>query len=165
MKKLILLPFLIGLTACGYSSVENELISQPKKIFHQTPIFCPDRVDVDVSMGVMRNGVGSMSNQDVFLNVPNEKDVKTLEKAISEGKLVKIKYNVYRVVWCQPDDEVVSVEILDSAADNTVETPKTVQLKTTEISKDEVLSERESNLPPEINMQPMEIRALKKTRR
>jgi hypothetical protein len=35
--------FLTAVFGCGYSSMDNELIAQPKKIFNQTPVVCPDR--------------------------------------------------------------------------------------------------------------------------
>lgn len=113
MKKLFLFSFLVAICGCGYSSVDNELICQPKKIFHQTPIVCPNRNDVDISMGVMRDGVGSMSSHDIYLTVPNPKDLQTLETAIADGKLVKIHYNDYRFTWCQHTETVTSVEIVD----------------------------------------------------
>lgn len=101
---------------CGYSSTDNELIAQPKKVFHQTPIVCPNRNDVDVSLGVMRGGVGSMSVADMMLTVNNPKDVATLEKAIADGKLVKIRYNEFRLALCQEDNDLTSVEIVDGVA-------------------------------------------------
>lgn len=113
MKKVFLFSILVAMCGCGYSSVDNELIAQPKKIFHQTPLICPNRNDVDVSLGVMRDGVGSMSTHDIYLTVPNQKDLQTLETAINDGKLVKIHYNDYRFTWCQQSETVTSVEIVD----------------------------------------------------
>src|SRR5579859_447764 len=49
--------------ACGNSSVGNELEGQVKKVVKRTPIFCSDYVEADVSLGVIRNGVGSMSQE------------------------------------------------------------------------------------------------------
>ena len=114
MKKIFLLAAFC-LIGCGYSSVDNELIGQPKKIFHQTPLICPNRSDVDISLGVMRDGVGSMSSQDMFLTVNNPNDLKTLESAIADGKLVKIKYNDYRFTWCQLSENVTSVTVVEGS--------------------------------------------------
>ena len=46
---------MLALTSCGYSSKENEMIGQVKKVAHQTPIFCDDRVDADISPGIPPN--------------------------------------------------------------------------------------------------------------
>lgn len=104
----------IGLaTACGYSSINNEVIAQVKKVTRETPIICPDRVDVDLSLGVMRNGVGSMSTQDVWLTVPADEAMRrTLTEAASTGALVKVFYDHKRFVWCGQQEIVKAVEIV-----------------------------------------------------
>ncbi len=112
MKNLIIAAMLL-VCGCGYSSVDNDAIGQPKKIHHQTPMLCSNRNDIDISLGVMRGGVGSMSTQDLYLTVPNQKDLETLDKAIVDGKLVKFHYNQYRLAFCQQDDTLTSVEIVD----------------------------------------------------
>ena|ERR1035437_8887163 len=112
MKKYLVIALLL-ITSCGYTSVDNELLGQPKKLYHQTPIICPNRTDLDISLGVMRNGVGSMSTQDLYLTVPNKQDVDKLNSALSSGKLVKLHYNILRWTLCQRMESVTSVEILD----------------------------------------------------
>lgn len=112
MRKLIIAAMLLT-CSCGYSSVDNDAIGQPKKIHHQTPIICGNRNDIDISLGVMRGGVGSMSTQDMMLTVPNQKNLELLDKAIVDGKLVKFHYNEYRLTFCQPEETLTSVEILD----------------------------------------------------
>lgn len=102
----------LGLAGCGYSSVDNEAVGQPKRLHNQTPVICTPYTDVDVSLGVMRDGVGSMSTHDEVFLVPNEKDRLALEQAIQTGKLVKIRYNIWRVVWCVPEHTITSVEVL-----------------------------------------------------
>lgn len=102
----------LALSSCGYSSRENEMIGQVKKVSHETPILCDDRADADISLGILRNGVGSMSSQDVWVTVPNESDRKTLKDANESGALVKIKYDVKRVTWCWHDHIVTSVEVV-----------------------------------------------------
>lgn len=101
------------LTGCGYSSKNNESIGQPKKVVNLTPILCNDRVDVDVSLGVMRGGVGSMSTEDLWLTVPHDSDQKLLTEAAAKGKLVKVNYDVKRLTWCWSDHIVTRVEILN----------------------------------------------------
>ena len=111
MKQLILIAIL-ALAGCGYSSTNNEMTGQIKKVGNLTPIFCFDRVDVDMSLGVMRNGVGSMSSEDVFATVPEKSVQETLKRASESGQLVKVKYNQHRFTWCQENREITSAEIL-----------------------------------------------------
>lgn len=114
MKKVALLS-LLALGGClGHNSTGNELVGQVKRVQHKTPILCPDYVHVDVSMGTMRNGVGSMSTQDLWLWVKNPGDVAILEKAAKDGQIVKITYDVARARWfgCVEHEELTSVEIV-----------------------------------------------------
>lgn len=105
--------FLIA--ACGASSKQNELIGQVKSIKAKTPIICGDYDEVDLSLGVMRNGVGSMSTSDQVLYVVNETDRRLLKQSQETGKLVKVTYDVERVTFCVPDHWATHVEILDDA--------------------------------------------------
>lgn len=111
MKKLLIIPMLI-LSSCGYASKQNEAIGQVKKVVSYTPILCPDFVEVDLSLGVMVNGVGSMSSQDQWYYVEKESDIATLKKANETGKLVKITYDVKRVTFCVDGHFIKNVEIL-----------------------------------------------------
>ncbi len=108
MKKIGLIIACLAIVGCGYTSVNNELICQPKKLHNETPMICGDYVDVDVSLGAMVNGVGSMSTQDMWLVVPSADDRKSLQAAIDQGKLVKLTYNERRLQICQNADEVVT---------------------------------------------------------
>jgi hypothetical protein len=110
MNKIILLASIFGLTACGLESTQNELIGQVKKVKNQTPLLCDARMDVDVSLGVMRNGIGSMSVQDIWLTALNETDKITLKKAGESGEMVKITYDVKRLAICY-DHVITHVEI------------------------------------------------------
>lgn len=112
MKKI--LPFLacLVLTGClGDSSTDNELIGQVKKVHHNTPMIFMNYNSVDVSLGVLRGGVGSMSTQDMWLSVPNSKDFAVLQHASETGELVKIKYNVARCTWYQEEETVTHAEL------------------------------------------------------
>ncbi len=100
--------------ACGNSSVNNELVGQPKRLHNETPILCPNRTDLDVSLGYMKDGVGSVSTQDLHMTVPDPRHVETLNNAINNGKLVRLHYNVERFVWCAQDHYVTKVEVLDN---------------------------------------------------
>ena len=114
MKKIIwILPIL--LTGClGDSSRDNELSGQVKKIHSVTPILCPNYKEVDVSLRILRNGMGSVSNQDMILWVPNDDDYEILKKASENGSIVKIKYDVARDRWfdCVPRETVSHAEII-----------------------------------------------------
>lgn len=112
MKKIM--PFLacLALTGClGDSSADNDLIGQVKKVHHNTPLLLPDYDDVDVSLGVMRGGVGSMSTQDMWLYVPNPEDMKVLKDASESGALVKITYSVSRARFYVENDMVTHAEL------------------------------------------------------
>lgn len=111
MKRFLILATL-ALTACGYSARDNEMIGQVKKVARQTPIFCDDRVDADISLGVMRNGVGSMSAQDVWITVPNKEDQELMKRANESGELVKITFDDKRWTWCWHNDIVSKVELV-----------------------------------------------------
>ena len=107
--------FVIGLlflTGCGYSARDNELTGQVKRVVKQTPIMCEDRTDADISLGVMRNGVGSMSTDDVQLTVANADDAKLLKEANESGALVKVTYDIKRWVWCWQDHIITKVELV-----------------------------------------------------
>jgi major membrane immunogen (membrane-anchored lipoprotein) len=111
MKKLAtLLPVLLA--ACGFSSVDNELTGQAKRVKKKTPIICGDYTEVDISLGVMRNGVGSMSTEDVWLLVNDSEQIKLLEKAVTDGAIVKVTYDIKRLTLCVPDHVLRTVEVL-----------------------------------------------------
>lgn len=109
---IVVFAMIFGLSSCGYSSRNNDLTGQVKKVIHQTPIICPDRTDVDVSLGVMQNGVGSMSNQDLFLSVYDSTVEKELVDAAATGKPVKLEYGIKRWVWCGEDHLVTGFTYL-----------------------------------------------------
>ncbi|MDE2103487.1 MAG: hypothetical protein KGL39_39970 [Patescibacteria group bacterium] len=111
MKKYILmLPLLLG-GCLGNTAVDNDLTGQVKKVQHITPILLPDYNRADISLGVLRNGVGSMSTEDVWLYVPSADDYKILQKAADTGALVKITYNVARFRFYVPEYYVTHVQI------------------------------------------------------
>jgi len=95
---LLTLALVVGLAACGNSSTDNELTGQVKKVVHNTPIICPNYVTADLSLGVMRNGVGSMSSQDVWVTVEDKDQIKLLEEAAKSGAIINAKYNVALII-------------------------------------------------------------------
>lgn len=111
--KLPVLALVILATACGKTSVDNEAVGQVKKVVKTTPLICPDYTEIDVSLGVLRNGVGSISKEDVELAIDNSRaaEIDTLKKAAESGAIVHVSYDVQRVSWCWPDHRFVAVTI------------------------------------------------------
>lgn len=98
--------------SCGYHSRDSELIGQVKKVKMLTPLICPDFVEVDLSLGVMRNGVGSMSSEDMWLYVHAPEMVAVLKSAAESGALVKVTYDQKRTTFCVPNEQVSKVELV-----------------------------------------------------
>jgi len=107
MKSILVIALLA--TACGNSSVNNEIVGQVKRVINKTPLVCPDYIEADISLGVMRNGIGSMSHEDVMLAVePANKDaIDRLKWAAENGAIVKASYDVRRVSPCWPDHRLI----------------------------------------------------------
>lgn len=117
LKRLLLklmFPALIPAAACGYSSKDNELVGQVKKVVTQTPILCGDYYEADVSLGVLRNGAGSFSKEDVVLYVQNPTHLPLLKQAAEEGFPVKVGYDIKRVTRCVPEHQLTSVTRLST---------------------------------------------------
>ena len=117
MKKILVMAVVaslaVGLAGClGNSSVDNEASGQVKRVHLVTPLICNDRTDADISLGVMHNGQGSMSTQDMWLTVGDPALIPVLKQAADSGAIVKFKYNVARMRWCWNEEEITSVEIL-----------------------------------------------------
>ena len=112
LKKVFYIALLaVSLTACGYESRDNELSGQAKKIVHATPLFCPNHDDFEVSMGIVRNGTGSMSTEDVWFTVQNPEQIAVLKKAADAGSIVHVKYDVRRFAFCQHNHILTDVII------------------------------------------------------
>jgi hypothetical protein len=97
------------LSGCGYSQMDSEMSGQVKRMIHLTPIICPNYYEVDFSLGVMRDGVGSMSTQDVYVTVPAELLPKVKEIANS-GKPATITYNKARFALCTEERIVTDIQ-------------------------------------------------------
>lgn len=106
--------FALVLSACGYSAKDNELVAQVKKVVKNTPILCGDYDEVDVSLGIVRGGTGSLSKEDVvFYSLPEH--IKMLKQAAEGGQIVKLTYDIRRVTWCVPDHWITGVSLLADA--------------------------------------------------
>ena len=106
---LILCSLLIG---CGKSQVDVEAIGQVKKISNVTPLLFPDYTYADISLGIMRNGVGSMSTEDIWIVVKDYEQVRLLKSAAETGALVKIVYDKVRLGISYPELRASSVEMI-----------------------------------------------------
>ena len=99
-------------TGCGYSAKENEAVGQVKKLVEHTPIVCGDYTEVDISLGALRDGNGSMSREDIELRVNDANDRALLKSAAETGVIVKVTYDIERLVLCGPKIILTSVELL-----------------------------------------------------
>lgn len=116
MKTFLTFAALLLLTGClGNSSAGNDLIGQVKKVQHITPLVFADYYRADVSLGIMRDGVGSMSKEDMVLYIPNPDDQAVLTSAAETGKLVRITYNDARFRWYVENEYVIHAEIAPDA--------------------------------------------------
>jgi len=112
-KILAVIAIAMSLTACGYQARDVEVVGQVKRVVHNTPMFCDNYIDIDLSLGVMRNGTGSMSTQDIYANVINPADLKILLRANETGELVKLTYDAKRVAFCTSSGRMITkVEIV-----------------------------------------------------
>lgn len=109
----VIIVLLFVLASCGRSAVDNELVGQVKKVVERTPLVCPNYTEVDVSLGVLRNGVGSLSKEDVVLYVADKRHATLLKRAAETGQLVKATYDIQRVSWCRPDHWLTSASLVD----------------------------------------------------
>lgn len=103
---------LLGLSACGYSSKNSEMVGQVKKVVNNTPLLCPDYYSVDISLGVLRGGVGSMSSEDTWATIQSPESVKVLKQAAESGQLVKATYDMRRFVFCTEERLITNVEVI-----------------------------------------------------
>lgn len=110
MKQIVLIAFIFS--RCGYVARDSEMIGQVKKVYNRTQILCPDWIGADISLGVMRNGVGSMSHEDNDVLVTSKTDAALLKSAADNGQIVKITYDSYRFYLCVPERVVTKIEIL-----------------------------------------------------
>lgn len=113
MTKKLILAGLLLLSSCGYSQQNSEAMGQVKKVIHRTPIICPNYYEVDLSLGVMRNGVGSVSTQDMWAYVEDPAVLKVLQEAGKTGEpLVKVEYDERRIALCTEEKIITKAEVV-----------------------------------------------------
>lgn len=113
---LVIVGLLLGSCAAGFhlgwSSFDNEVVGQVKRVQYRTPILCLNYTETDISLGVLRNGVGSISTEDKWFWVPNPSDAELLKQAQDVGALVRVSYNAARFRWCVEEDMITKVELV-----------------------------------------------------
>lgn len=112
LATVIALVVALALSGCGNSSVDVEAIGQPKKLHRVTPVICGDYDMLDLSLGIMQNGVGSMSTQDLHTQLADDSMKKTAAKAVDSGYLVKVRYDERRLVFCGEEARATAIEIV-----------------------------------------------------
>lgn len=115
MKTSLYLLALVTLAGCGYSHRDNDVVGQPKAIESTTPMLCPEQHVLHLSLGVMRHGVGSMSTQDISINIPDNSLLPGLKSAVESGKLINARTNEARFRWCNEEKELVSFKVIEDA--------------------------------------------------
>jgi hypothetical protein len=110
-KTMLVLLSSIALSGCGYTSRDGEAIGQAKKVTAVTPLLCGDYYALDVSLGVMRGGVGSMSTQDMWLTIRNVGDIAKMKAAVESGAIVRIKYDTPRFPICTESFVLTGFEV------------------------------------------------------
>lgn len=102
MKRLILSCLMLsGCVVCGYTATNSQAVGQVKKVEKETPLLCGDWYAADVSLGVLRNGVGSMSREDAWFEITSLEQLELLRSATESGAIVKIEYDEQRAVFCR----------------------------------------------------------------
>lgn len=94
----------------GWSGKEITGSGQVKRVGKDVGIVCPDYSYVDISLGVMRNGVGSMSTEDIYLFI-DEKDVQVFREASKIGAIVDFTYDDRRMSNCVVNKRMTSFKV------------------------------------------------------
>lgn len=113
MRKLLIMTMVVVcMSGCGKSSVDTEVIGQIKKLETRTPIVCGDYKQVDLSLGIVTNGTGSMSRDDMTIQV-TDKQFEELKRLQAENKLVTITYDTNRFVFCGLEQTATQVKAVE----------------------------------------------------
>jgi hypothetical protein len=101
-----------SMAGCGNSSTDGEMIGQAKRLTNVTPLLCMNYPAFDLSLGVMQNGTGSMSTQDIWFTVVNPMAMASLRTAVDSGSIVRVVYDERRFAPCSEDHWLKDVEIV-----------------------------------------------------
>lgn len=109
---LVIAVIALVVSGCGYSSLEGEMVGQVKSVSHTSNLLCADYDRAFISLGVFRNGVGSMSTQDVGVWMPDSRVTQVMREAARAGAIVRLQKKTYRNNFCKEDHEISVAEIL-----------------------------------------------------
>jgi hypothetical protein len=109
LKSAALITLLAG---CGNIAIDGEAIGQAKKVTKTTNILCPDYYSFDMSLGVLQNGTGSISKEDVWMTIEDVRLVPAINAAVDRGAVVKVRYNERRVPFCSDHYILTGIEVL-----------------------------------------------------
>ena len=113
--------FSLFLVYAGFNTMysrDGDLVGQAKKITLVTPFWqsiCPSYYALDVSMGVLQGGTGSMSTQDVWFTVLDREDISAMKEAVKHAAIVKVKYAERRLYACTEGHLATGFEVIDYA--------------------------------------------------
>lgn len=112
-KGFLALAMVAALAGCGYSHIGGDTVGQAKGLTRTTNLVCSDYFVFDLSLGVMRNGTGSMSKQDMLFTVAPNVDVVALRDAVKRSAIVKPSFHTRRAALCTEDYILTSFEVLE----------------------------------------------------
>lgn len=99
---------------CGWSETEVTGAGQIKQVSKRSPsLFCPDYYMIDVSLGIMRNGSGSVSKEDINIFI-EEKDVAELRSAAANSSIIEFTYNTRRFSNCVVNKRMTSFKVKEA---------------------------------------------------
>jgi hypothetical protein len=91
---------------------DAESVGQIKAIRTATPVFCPNYTETNISLGAIVDGMGSMSKEDITLEVPSQALAEKLKESLNGSGLVKIRYDKRLVTFCVPKKLLKDVEVI-----------------------------------------------------
>lgn len=101
----------VGDGCCGWSGMDITGSGQVKRVSKVSPMICPDYYAVDISLGVMRNGVGSVSKEDMILYLPDNMLI-DMKRAAESSAIINFVYNERRSSNCVPDARLLSFKVV-----------------------------------------------------
>ncbi len=110
--RLVTLGIALLVGGCGYSAIDGDMIGQIKTVGQSNPVVCPGYTAVGISLGILRDGTGSMSTHDVAGWVPDRSLIPALQRAKDTGAVVALTYKEYRAPICKPDFEITGLRIV-----------------------------------------------------
>lgn len=100
------------LAGCGNSAVNGTAVGQAKGFDQATPLICADYKTFDMSQGVMQNGTGSVSKEDMLFTIADGVDLSVVKRAAESGSIVKVTYNQRRAAFCTEDFILTDIKII-----------------------------------------------------